>query len=58
MDCIVHGVAKSQTRLTDFHFTSLWSPGSGSSAENREEEAHRPRNPRTAGLAKGRSGSS
>ena len=21
MDCIVHGVAKSQTRLSDFHFT-------------------------------------
>ena len=20
MDCIVHGVAKSQTRLSDFHF--------------------------------------
>ena len=23
MDCIVHGVAKSQTPLSDFHFTSL-----------------------------------
>ena len=23
MDCLVHGVAKSQTRLSDFHFTSL-----------------------------------
>ena len=23
MDCIVHGVAKSQTRLSDFHFTIL-----------------------------------
>ena len=23
MDCIVHGVAKSQTQLNDFHFTSL-----------------------------------
>ena len=23
MDCIVHGVAKSQTQLSDFHFTSL-----------------------------------
>ena len=23
MDCIVHGVADSQTRLSDFHFTSL-----------------------------------
>ena len=22
MDCIVHGVTKSQTRLRDFHFTS------------------------------------
>ena len=22
MDCIVHGVAKSQTRLSDFHFTT------------------------------------
>ena len=27
MDCIVHGVAKSQTRLSNFHFTSLPSPG-------------------------------
>ena len=25
MDCIVHGVAKSQTRLRDFHFTLLHS---------------------------------
>ena len=23
MDCIVHGVEKSQTRLSDFHFSSL-----------------------------------
>ena len=23
MDCIVHGVAKIWTRLSDFHFTSL-----------------------------------
>ena len=23
MDCIAHGVAKSQTRLSNFHFTSL-----------------------------------
>ena len=23
MDCIVYGVAKSQTRLSDFHFTSF-----------------------------------
>ena len=25
MDCIVHGVTKSQTGLSDFHFTSLHS---------------------------------
>ena len=24
MDCTVHGVAKSQTRLSNFHFTSLF----------------------------------
>ena len=23
MDCIVHGVTKSRTRLSDFHFTSI-----------------------------------
>ena len=23
MNCVVHGVAKSQTRLSDFHFTLL-----------------------------------
>ena len=23
MDCIVHGITKSRTRLSDFHFTSL-----------------------------------
>ena len=23
MDCVAHGVTKSQTRLSDFHFTSL-----------------------------------
>ena len=23
MDCIVHGIAKSRTRLSDLHFTSL-----------------------------------
>ena len=23
MDCIVHGVSKSQTQLSDFHFTAL-----------------------------------
>ena len=26
MDCIVYGVTKSQTRLSDFHFTSLLTP--------------------------------
>ena len=25
MDCIVHGVVKSRTLLSNFHFTSLWS---------------------------------
>ena len=29
MDCIVHAVTKSQTRLNDFHFHSLQSIGSG-----------------------------
>ena len=24
MDCIVHGIAKSWTRLSDFHFTSQY----------------------------------
>ena len=24
MDCIVHGVAKSQTRLSNFHFRNIW----------------------------------
>ena len=24
MDCIVHGVAKSQTQLSDFHFTNVF----------------------------------
>ena len=24
MDCIVHGVTKSRTRLSDFHFISFW----------------------------------
>ena len=23
MDCVVHGVAKSQARLSNFHFTSI-----------------------------------
>ena len=27
MDSIVHGVAKSWTRLRDFHFTFLWISG-------------------------------
>ena len=26
LDCIVHGVAKSQTQLSDFHITSLHMP--------------------------------
>ena len=26
MECVVHGVAKSWTRLSDFHFTSLHDP--------------------------------
>ena len=36
MDCIVHGVAKSQTRPSDFHFTSLhwWSPCSKASSHS------------------------
>ena len=25
MDCVVHGIAKSQTRLSDFHFHFLYS---------------------------------
>ena len=30
MDCIVHGVAKSWTRLSHFHFTGLrWLRGDG-----------------------------
>ena len=34
MDCTVHGVAKSRTRLSDFHFTFLYVPfirGTGAS---------------------------
>ena len=27
MDCLVHGVAKGQTRLSDIHFTFTLSPG-------------------------------
>ena len=29
MDCIVHGISKSQTRLSDFHITSPLSTGHG-----------------------------
>ena len=29
LDCIVHGVAKSQTRLSGFHFHGLWRPSAG-----------------------------
>ena len=25
MDCLVHGVTKNQTRMSNFHFTSLFS---------------------------------
>ena len=28
MDCLVHGVTESQTRLNNFHFHSLWQSGS------------------------------
>ena len=34
MDCIVHGVAKSQTRLSDFHFTSFLLLASSSKGDN------------------------
>ena len=39
MDCIVHGVTRNQTRLSDFHFTSLhgcmWDfPGDSDSKES------------------------
>ena len=27
MDCMVHGVPKSQTQLSDFHFHFLWATG-------------------------------
>ena len=27
MDCLVHGVSKNRTRLSDFHFTSLCKSG-------------------------------
>ena len=47
MDCIVHGVAKSQTRLSDSHFTS---------GSRRPLEAGAPRLPvggrRPSGVAK------
>ena len=35
IDCIVHGVAKSQTRLSDFHFTS-GRGGSGSGHQQKD----------------------
>ena len=31
MDCIVHGVTKSRTRPSDFHFHTFTSPRAGSS---------------------------
>ena len=50
MDCIVHGVAKSQTRLSDFHFhcfywASLWLSGKESTcnAGDAGEEGSIPR---------------
>ena len=43
MDCIVHGVPKSWTRLSDFHFTVLslrseleWPPEPGDTAEKQK----------------------
>ena len=36
MDCIVHGVAQSQTRLSDFHF-HLWSPAPGKEGGGRQD---------------------
>ena len=53
MNCIVHGVAKSQTRLSDFHFTSLgrndakaetpvlWPPHAKSSLIGKDSDAGR-----------------
>ena len=32
MDCMVHGVAESQTRLSDFHFT-LWAVNRGTDSK-------------------------
>ena len=49
MDCIVHGVAKSQTQLSDFHFhpvkhvhLSPWS------AKRQNEQANNPLNSQSA----------
>ena len=33
MNSIVHGIAKSWTRLSDFYFTSLYFPGGDSGKE-------------------------
>ena len=52
MDCIVHGVAKSQTRLSNFHFISLhfgevsllgFSIGEKECQDNGDGEQTRPR---------------
>ena len=32
MDCMVHGVVKSQTRLSDFHFTFIFQLAAGKSS--------------------------
>ena len=34
LDCIVHGVAKSQTRLNDFHFTAAAAPVAAKSLQS------------------------
>ena len=36
MDCIVHGVTKSWTRLSDFHFHSVWESTQENSLSNSE----------------------
>ena len=55
MDCTVHGVAKSQTRLSDFHFHCQWRqhrlhPFSGKSTRDSGNKAHASqlRSPRAA----------
>ena len=41
MDCIVHGVAKSQTRLSDFHFTFTFvRPNTTEQTESTPDKAH------------------